>query len=160
MRLTNLSFDDMPPLAIPLRFHLTAPVFGLLAAVLLAFEGPAAWMSRWAVGSLGATHLLTLGFMAMVMIGSLFQVVPVLTGRSVPATRVVAPVVHVALIAGVLALTMALIWPSSTVFMTALVLLGVAFGAFVPPLIWRVMRIRGGGDSMFAIRLAAVSLLV
>ncbi len=160
MRLTNLSFDDMPPLAIPLRFHLTAPVFGLLAAALLAFEGPAAWTSRWAVGSLGATHLLTLGFMAMVMIGSLFQVVPVLTGRSIPATRVVAPVAHVALIAGVLALTMALIRPSSTAFVGALVLLGVAFGVFVPPLVWRVMRIRGGGDSMFAIRLAALSLLV
>jgi len=156
---SRLSFDDMPPLDIPLRFHLTAPVFGLAAAGLLLFEGPAAFTSRWTVGSLGATHLLTLGFMAMVMIGSLFQVIPVLTGRSVPATKVIAPVVHVALSTGVIALSCALIRPNSTLFKAAIALLAIAFASFIVPLVWRVMSIRGGGDSVFAIRLAALSLL-
>lgn len=159
MKLSGLSFDDIPPLDIPLRFHLTAPVFGILAAGFLLWEGPAAWTSRWTAGSLGATHLLTLGFMAMVMIGSLFQLVPVLTGRAVPGTKRIAPVVHIALTAGVVTLTAGLIWPNPLTLKAAIVLLGIAFAAFVPPLAWRLMRLRSGGDSVFAIRLAALSLL-
>jgi len=160
MNPSGLSFDDIPPLDIPLRFHLTAPVFGILASVFLLWQGPVAWTSRWTAGSLGATHLLTLGFMAMVMIGSLFQLVPVLTGRAVPATKVIAPIVHVALIAGVISLTIGLVRPNPVTFKLAIALLGVAFATFALPLVWRVMRIRHGGDSVFAIRLAALSLLV
>ena len=160
MKLSGLSFDDIPPLDVPLRFHLTAPVFGLLAGLFLLWEGPTAWLSRWTSGSLAATHLLTLGFMAMVMIGSLFQLVPVLTGRAIPATKRIAPVVHVALIGGVIALTVALIRPHSIAFVAAIASLGIAFAAFVPPLVWRLVRVRRGGDSVFTIRLAALSLLV
>lgn len=159
LNLSGLSFDDIPPLHIPLRFHLTAPVFGMLAAGLLFFEGPAAWTSRWTAGSLGATHLLTLGFMVMVMIGSLFQIIPVLTGRTVPATKLIAPVIHIALSIGVIALASALIRPSSLAFKTAITLLAIAFATFMGPFVWRVMSIRRGGDSVFAIRLAALSLL-
>ncbi|MDP6980369.1 MAG: hypothetical protein QF570_17515 [Myxococcota bacterium] len=159
MNISRLSFDDMPPLAIPLRFHLTAPVFGLAAAALLLVEGPSAWLSRWTAGSLGATHLLTLGFMSMVMIGSLFQVIPVITGRSIPGTRQIAPVVHVALCAGVVALTWALIRPDAALFKAAIALLALAFVPFITALSWRVMSIRRGGVSVFTIRLAALALL-
>ncbi len=159
MNTSRLSFDDMPPLTIPLRFHLTAPVFGLAAAGLLFFEGPTAWMSRWTVGSLGATHLLTLGFMSMVMVGSLFQVIPVLTGRSIPGTKWIAPVVHVALSAGLVALTCALIRTDAMIFKAAISLLALAFVPFIAALTWRVMSIRHGGNSVFTIRLAALALL-
>jgi len=159
LNLSGLSFDDMPPLDIPLRFHLTAPVFGIAAAGFLLFEGPAAWTSRWTAGSLGATHLLTLGFMVMVMIGSLFQIIPVITGRAVPATKLIAPVIHIALSLGVIALASALIRPSSLAFKAAITLLAIAFATFIVPFVWRVMSIRRGGDSVFTIRLAALSLL-
>ncbi|MBW2243941.1 MAG: permease [Deltaproteobacteria bacterium] len=160
MKTSGLSFDDIPPLDIPLRFHITAPVFGLLAALFLFWEGPEAWMSRWTIGSLGATHLLTLGFMAMVMIGSLFQLVPVLSGQAIPAMRWVAPWVHVMLTAGVIVLTVALVRPDTVTFTVALALLGFAFAAFIPPLVWRLVRIRGASDAIFTIRLAAISLLM
>ncbi len=159
MNLSKLSFDDIPPLHVPLRFHLTAPLFGILAAGVLFWGGPSAWMSRWALGSLGATHLLTLGFMAMVMIGSLFQLIPVLTGLAVPATHRIAPIVHAALTGGVIALVAGLLRSDPAMFKLAIVLLGTAFASFVPPLAWRVMRIRQAGDSVFTIRLAAISLL-
>lgn len=159
MNVSRLSFDDIPPLSIPLRFHLTAPAFGLAAAALLLFEGPMAWTSRWTAGSLGATHLLTVGFMAMVMVGSLFQVIPVLTGRAVPGTKVIAPVVHVALSAGVVALTIALLRANSLAFKAAITLLVIAFATFIAPLAWRVASIRSSGDSVFAIRFAALALL-
>lgn len=160
MKPQPLSYDDMPSLHVPLRFHLTAPLFGLLAAALLFWEGSDAFVTRWSAGSLGATHLLTLGFIAMTMIGSLFQVVPVLGGRAIPGGRFLAPLVHVSLSAGVVALSLSLVRPSRVWSLLAIVLLGAAFLAFVPALGWRVMRIRGGGVSMFAIRFAALALAV
>ena len=67
--LTGLSLKQAPPLSVPLRFFLTAPVFLLLAAMLLWHLGATVWASRWSAGVLALTHLLTLGYLSMVMLG-------------------------------------------------------------------------------------------
>jgi hypothetical protein len=77
-----LSLDQSPPFEAPLRFFLAAPVFGVLAGLLLMFEGPALLQSRWLPATLAATHLLTLGFMLQVMVGALIQVLPVVAGAN------------------------------------------------------------------------------
>lgn len=41
-----LSFDQAPPLAAPLRFFLTAPLFAILAGLLLLWSGPDLFASR------------------------------------------------------------------------------------------------------------------
>ena len=53
-----------------LRFLLTAPWFALLAALLLLWAGDQAFVSRWSAPTLGATHLLTLGYLSMAMAGA------------------------------------------------------------------------------------------
>ena len=58
-----LAFEQGPPVAVPARFFLTAPLYLVLAGVLLAFEGQAVFASRWTPAALALTHLLTLGFM-------------------------------------------------------------------------------------------------
>ena len=89
MKMTGLSFDNIPPLWIPFRFFMTAPLFGIAAGLLLALS-PDSWLSRWHPALLGFTHLLTLGFMAMVMLGALFQLMPVVSSQSIPAARRIA----------------------------------------------------------------------
>src|SRR5690606_21075410 len=119
-----------------------------------------AFASRWVPGMLAATHLLTLGFMAMVMVGSLFQVVPVLGGGGFPRAPAVARVVHAALTAGALCLAAGLDRFAPGLLAAAGGLLGLAFAVFLPLFAWRVLPRRRRGDAMFTIRLVALALLV
>ena len=75
--MTTPSYDATPPISAPLRFFLTAPVFGLLLGVLLLGIDPDALLSRWSWPVLAGTHLLTLGMLAPVMVGALIQMLPV-----------------------------------------------------------------------------------
>ena len=84
----GLSYEQAPPFAAPLRFFLIAPLFLLLAAGLALFLPD--WQSnRWSPAALALTHLVTLGYLAMVMLGALLQILPVVLGAPVPAVRLV-----------------------------------------------------------------------
>jgi len=69
----------------PLGFFQSAASFLLLAAVagMLASLWPNALASRWSPAALAITHLLTLGFLGLVMLGALLQMLPVLLGVTV-----------------------------------------------------------------------------
>ena len=95
-----LSFENAPPFSAPLRFFLTAPLFAVLAGLLLVIEGPVVFASRWTPGALAATHLLTVGFMLQVMLGALIQVLPVVAGADLPRPLALARAVHVGLTGG------------------------------------------------------------
>jgi hypothetical protein len=85
---SGLSYDQGPPFGAPLRYFLVAPLFILLAAGLGIFLPD--WLTtRWSPISLALTHLVTLGYLAMVMLGSLLQMLPVVLGTPVPAVRLV-----------------------------------------------------------------------
>ena len=99
-----MAFENAPPFAAPLRFFLTAPLFAVLAGLLIAFEGPDIFASRWTPGALAATHLLTIGFMLQVMLGALIQILPVVAGANLKQPLAVARVVHPGLSIGVLLL--------------------------------------------------------
>src|SRR5690606_38013053 len=98
-----LSFTRSPPLSVPLRFFLNAPLFALLAAVLLLWAGPEALQSRWTPYTLALTHLLTLGVLGSAMAGAMMQILPVATGIHVLKPRLTAVVVHALLTAGTVA---------------------------------------------------------
>ena len=76
-----------PAPGLPLRFLLCAPWFGVLAALLALYAGSAMFDSRWAPSTLGATHLLTLGYLSMAMAGSMLQLIPVVTGAALAVSR-------------------------------------------------------------------------
>lgn len=85
---SGLSYDQGPPFGAPLRFFLVAPLFLLFACVVGLFM-PEWQGTRWSPASLALTHLITLGYLAMVMVGSLLQMLPVVLGTPVPAVRLV-----------------------------------------------------------------------
>ena len=76
----NLSFEQAPPVSVPYRFFLTAPLFGVAAGLLLVWLGESAVASRWSGGALALTHLLAVGFMLQAMTGAVMQFVPVAAG--------------------------------------------------------------------------------
>ena len=161
MKTDGLQLQSMPPLSIPFRFFVTAPLFGILSALLLLGSGTTGWSSRWLPEVMAATHLLTLGFMATVMLGALFQVLPVLSGQTIPGQRWLAPTVHVLVAGGALALGAAFISPDHSWQLAAMILLGAGFSLFLGALGLRLAKPDiSGGDSIFAMRLAALSLLI
>ncbi len=107
MNIKGLSLNTIPPISIPLRFFLTAPLFGLLAALMIIYYGSDIWASRWNSINLALTHLLTLGFMLMVMIGALYQFIPVMIGQFIPWSKKSAAIIHPLLVTGTLSLTIA-----------------------------------------------------
>jgi hypothetical protein len=155
-----LSFEQTPPLSVPLRFFLTAPLFAMAAAMLLLWLGPQALLSRWSPITLALTHLLTLGFLAMSMIGALLQILPVVAGIDIPYSRLTAGAAHALLTLGTAMLAAGFAWSSSTLFKFALPLLLLAFGwIFIAGLrgVWRAPHT---SPMLAAIRLALAALAI
>lgn len=122
-----LSYDATPSLSVPLRFFISAPIFLFAAAALLLWQGPTALVSRWTPATLALTHLLTLGFLSMVMIGALLQILPVVVGIRLFRPRLTAGIVHTLLTIGTVLLACAFWRTQATLFRLALLFLLPAF---------------------------------
>ena len=158
MNLAGLSLDNIPPIGTPLRFFLVAPVFGILAGILL-IGYPELLTNRWLPATFAFTHLLTLGVGAMVMLGALFQVLPVVSGRAVPGDQVIAPWVYWGLVWGTLTLTIGFLTSWGWLFGLAAFLLASGFGLFVGAFGAGLVRAHPVGDTTATLRLAALSLV-
>lgn len=120
----GLSYDQAPAFAVPLGFFMIAPAFLLLAGALAAWT-PADWLpSRWMPLSLALTHLLTLGFLGMVMLGALFQMLPVLLSSPVPGALRVARLTQTGMTLGALLLAWGLWQQHATTLRMGVVALG------------------------------------
>ena len=78
-----LSFEQAPPISVPYRFFLTAPLFGAIAGMILVFLGAETLQSRWSQGALAMTHLIVVDFMLQARCGSLLQFVAVVAGANI-----------------------------------------------------------------------------
>lgn len=122
-----LSFEQTPALSVPLRFFLSAPLFAVAAALLLFWLGPEALASRWSPATLALTHLMTLGFLAMCMIGALLQILPVVAGIDIPRANLTSASTHVLLSLGTVTLASAFLASAPILFRVALPLLLIGF---------------------------------
>ena len=152
----GLSFEQAPPFSLPLRFFLTAPLF-LLAAAGLIIWAPESLISRWTPQALALTHALTLGFLAMAMLGALMQMLPVVAGSPLPALRIVAWLSHVPLAIGTLALMTGFLTAETATFGLAIVLLGGGFAVFLVAAAISLVR-AAAGATVTGIRLAVACL--
>lgn len=157
---SGLSFEQAPPISAPLRFFLTAPWFGVLAAALLLWLGPAALQGRWLPPVIAATHLMTLGFLGLVMIGAMMQMLPVVAGSPIPRPRLAAGLVHGLLVPGVLALALGLLSGRSWPVHLALALLGTGFGIFLAAAGLSLKRAGAANPTVTAMKLAVISLAI
>ncbi|HMV00149.1 MAG TPA: hypothetical protein PKD04_03640 [Rhodocyclaceae bacterium] len=126
-----LSFDQAPPIAAPVRFLVTAPLFLAGLGVLLVLRGPEVFVSRWTGAALAATHLVTVGFLLQVMLGALIQILPVVAGAHVARPLALAAVVHGGLSLGGVALATAFLIGEPLLYGLAAVLLGGSVAVFL-----------------------------
>ena len=140
----SLAYALSPAPVVPLRFLLTAPWFAILGALVLLWAGEPAFASRWSGATLGATHLLTLGYLCMAMAGAMLQLIPVVAGTPIALSRASSGVSWCALAAGALTLAAALITATSALFLPAAWLLALAFGLLLLPVVRALARPASG----------------
>jgi hypothetical protein len=155
---TGLKLEQAPPISVPFRFFLSAPVFGLACAAMLLWQGPEVFATRWAPAALATTHLLTLGVMASVMLGAMMQMLPVLVGAPVPSPQAVARFTHVLLVLGTLVLAGGFVLLEPFLIRSAVLLLGLGFAVFVVAVGASLTRVRAWNTTVGVMVIAAFAL--
>lgn len=148
-----------PALAVPLAFFLTASLAVVAAGVLLALLGTAALRNRWAPDSLGTTHLATLGFIAMSIVGMAHALSPRVLGARASSPGL-AYAVHALLTAGGGALVAGLLAGSRRLVFASIATLAPALLLFLAPLGRALLRATSHEVPLAGLRLAAGSLFV
>lgn len=156
----NLSFEQAPPISVPFRFFLTAPLFGIAAGLLLLLQGEGMLVSRWTPATLAATHLMVVGFMLQAMCGALLQFVPVAAGGNIWRPRLVAGLAHPLLIAAAATLVAAFLTQRAGLFIAAALGFVLALGLFGVVVGLALWRTPARGPTIVALRIALIGLLV
>lgn len=154
----GIAFDQAPPITVPLRFFLTAPVFGCFAGVLIAWSGGDFLASRWSGTALALTHLVTLGFMLQAMCGALLQVLPVAVGANVWRPRVVGWLTHVGLVAGTLLLVAGFLLGGEQAFRWAMPILVATVAGFLGAVGMALARTSAVGPTVTVLRFSVAAL--
>ena len=160
MNMSGLSFNALPPIDLPFRFFLSAPLFIIACALLVLFSGETLWLSRWQPTMLALTHGFTLGFLTMVMMGALLQLLPVIGGIGIAKPRLIATTSHALYCVGVIALMLSFVLASNWLTLAALVLLSLGLSIYLGAIIWVLVKKISQGDSINCFRLAITSLVI
>ncbi len=158
MKIGSLSPEQAPPISVPLRFFIVAPVFLALAAVLLATAGGNPFAELRSPAQIAATHHVTLGFMAMVMLGATQQMLPVVIGSPMPSSGWVAWFTFLPLIAGALSLSAGFVLDRPALLNLSWLLLGLAFVVFIAASLTSLARATAKNATKTALLLSILSL--
>ena len=142
MDFKGLSIDQAPPISAPVRFFVTAPIFGIIAGVLLLFSDSATLMSRYSIDAIVVTHLITIGLFGFIMLGALTQMLPVLASANVPKIKRLALFSYVTLFFGLLSMAAGLELSNSLLLWSASALLGVGFLALIVSMLYALKGVK------------------
>lgn len=132
MNTRALSLEQAPPLWVPAGFFVVAPLAFAAAGALLLTHGGGLLATGWSPLTMALTHLGTLGLLGSVMLGALYQMVPVVAGTPVPAVRA-ALLVQALWVLGVGCLVGGLVLGQPWMMKTAMAALSLALVVFLLP---------------------------
>ncbi|MEA1892557.1 MAG: hypothetical protein U9N33_07600 [Campylobacterota bacterium] len=142
MELNGLSIDQAPPIMAPVRFYLTAPLFAILAGFLIFFSDSALLMTRYSTDAIIITHILSIGFLGFIMLGSLTQMLPVLAGVVIPKVDLVSKISYLSLVFGSIFMILGLSSENSLYNLLAIVLLGSGFMMMIGVIGLAILRVK------------------
>lgn len=138
--------------------HMLAGLLGMAAAALLLALHPEALASRWQPTALAAVHLFALAGLMPVMLGALYQFVPVACGLRLPRWGVADFLGLLALVAGALALADGFLTGARAGFMLAACLLPASLTLALARLAWALWHQPVAGELVAAMRRSAFAL--
>lgn len=130
--LTGIRPEQGPPLWVPASFFLTAPFAVVAAGVLLLVRGADGAAGSWGTTSVAVVHCATVGFLLLVMLGALYQLLPVVAGAVVPWPRL-GHGVHALVVSGGVCLVYAQATADAQAFAAAAALVTLAVTLFLVP---------------------------
>jgi hypothetical protein len=156
MDLNGLSADQAPPISAPIRFFLTAPLFGVIAGFLILLSDASVLTNRYSVESIAITHAITIGFVSFVMLGALTQMLPVLAGVKIPKVDLVAKTAHIFLLFGTLFMIIGLFQDYSKLILASSLFLGIGFLVMIVPMLVSLKKVAHATASVRAIMTSLV----
>lgn len=160
MNNTGLSFNALPPIDLPFRFFVSAPLFIIACALLILYSGESLWLTRWHPHMLALTHGFTLGFVTMVMMGALLQLLPVIGGVGLSKPRLIASFSHTCYSFGVICLLLAFMYNYTWLTLTAMLLLAGGLIPYIFAVALVLSKKLSQGNSILGFRLALLSLCI
>lgn len=156
-----LSYDLAPSPSTIFGCLLPAPWLGVVAGLLLAFGPAAAVPDRFSPLVLACTHVLVLGMLAPMMIGALFQLLPVVGGQFVSGSKWVAPFVVLGSAGVALGLSIGFLRGERVGFVWAVLLAVPLYGAVILVLAragWRMLLPAHADASLTVLRWISAAL--
>ena len=98
----GLSLQQAPPLSVPFRFFVSAPIFGILISLIFFLIPFSDLSNQYSPKAIGTVHLFTLGILTMIIFGTMQQMMPVLAGAIIKKPKLFANIVHPSLVLGTL----------------------------------------------------------
>ena len=156
----GLSLDQAPPISVPFRFFLTAPIFGVVISFVLFFTPFSESSNQYSHFAIGLVHLFTLGILSMIIFGAMQQMMPVLAGAIIKKPRFFANVVHTSLVFGTLFLSFSFILELRNLLFIGATFLAIAFLTFFIMSIKLLFNVKFLTSTVKAMRLFSLAGLI
>lgn len=117
----GLSLDQAPPYKAPIKFFFVAPLFAIVAGLFALFTNSYEMHNPYIIASI---HLLTIGFIIVIILGALQQMLPVIAGAIIPNANRVSNITFMLITLGLLAFSVGFIlYEKIYLFIAAILLL-------------------------------------
>ena len=160
MELTGLSTDQAPPISAPLRFFLVAPLFAILAGLLIFGTDVHVLMNRFSSETIAITHSITIGFLGFIMLGALTQMLPVLAGVKVYKVEVLTIVSFTLLVIGIISMVFGLYFQKQMLTFLATVSLTLGFLMLIIPMLIGITKVINFTPTIIAMGVSLVFALI
>lgn len=153
----GLSLDQAPPISVPFRFFLTAPIFGILLGLIFFFFPIDLITNRYSHVAIGTVHLFTLGILTQIIFGAMQQMMPVLAGAVIKKPKLFAMIVHTTLTLGTILFSISFLFEIRELLIYGAISLGVSFLLFFGIAVNLLFRVEYLTSTVKAMRIFVVA---
>jgi len=154
---TGLSLDQAPPFRAPLKFFLTAPICAILGAIF------ALYTNNFGIHSpeiIIAIHLLTIGYMVMIIFGALQQMLPVVAGAIIPKAKITADITYIFLVLGLISFVLGFYFYNQILFYISASALLFGLFYFIAIALFQLLRVSNKSYIVIGMILSLVFFIV
>jgi hypothetical protein len=153
----GLSFEQAPPISVPFSFYVAGSTMGIASGVVVGYLPDLS--ERWHPLMMVLTHLFLLGFVGFVMIGSLFQMLPVVAGVHVARPALHSRILLILFVVGIASLVAGFQDADWSGWRAAVIALFAAVIYFLVVLFGSLSKVKSAAPPVLGMNLAGASLL-
>jgi hypothetical protein len=153
----GLSLDQAPPISVPFRFFLTAPIFAMLIGVMFLIYPAELITNRFSSETIAMVHMFTLGVLSMIIFGAMQQMMPVLAGAPIKRAKLFATVVHTFLTLGTIFFVLKFLYYQNEFLIAAIVCLAISFLTFFITAIRLLFKVKYVTSTVNVMKLFAIA---